>query len=75
MSQIDSKSPRKANIFPMSPLSGMLVMRARIDGSILASSEPSKEARMTSHHRDGPEMLANIIDHSAIDTKPYIATL
>lgn len=75
MSHIDSKSPREANIFPTSFLFGMLVMRDRRAGSMLASSKPANEATITNHHTEGPVMQANTIDQRPMETNPNTATV
>ena len=73
MSQMASNNPSKAKIFPISLLSGKLVMRARSAGSILAPSAPNKVAIIVSHHKDGPVIEANTIDQRAMEINPDMA--
>ncbi len=75
ISHMDSNSPRKDRIFPMSRLSGMLVIKARRAGSMLPSSAPIKVAMITNHHIEGPVMQAKTMFQRAIDTNPNVATV
>jgi hypothetical protein len=72
---MDSNSPRNPNILPTSLLSGMLVIRARRAGSMLALKAPTKVVMITTHHKDGPVMKIDIMFQRAMDTNPKIATV
>lgn len=74
-SQIDSKKPRNANIFPISFLSGMVVMRQRNAGSMLAFREPSKVAGITNHQYCGLLTRASKNDQAALEMSPTAATV